>query len=296
MSPIQSIVVPVDFSEPSRAALARARGLAGPLDATLHLVHAAHFPTPSLGHEFAIPEPAWEAVRGAANKRVDEMADALEADGLRVTREVSDRNAAEAIERSVRTHSADLVVMGTHGHRGLQHFLLGSVAERVIRTAAVPVMAVPGAAEAADTPLRRILFATDFSPASLGARDFAVSLAGALDAALDIVHVVATPTQFFASYEVAPPAGLIDEIRNNARGRIEETAAWASERGVRAETRLVEGVASEAIVETAVKTEADAIVMGTRGSTGLRHVVLGSVAERTLRRAQCPVVAVRNAE
>lgn len=296
MSRIESILVPTDFSEPSRAALTQASGLAATLGATIHLLHAAHFPTPSMGHEFAIPEPAWDAVRDAARKRVEEVARRLEGRGHRVTREVSERNAVDAIEEAIRRRHADLVVMGTHGHRGLQHVFLGSVTERVVRSAAVPVMAVPASAEVSERPTRRILFATDFSKASLDARDVAVSLASELGATLEIVHAVATPTQFFASYEVAPPAGLIDEIRDGARTRMDELARWVAERGVNAETRIVEGVASESIVDAARKTEADTIVMGTRGHSGLRHVLLGSVAERTLRQAPCPVVTVRSAE
>ncbi len=296
MARIESIVAPVDFSEPSRAAITQASGLAASLGATIHLIHAAHFPTPSLGHEFAIPEPAWEAVRDAAQKRVEEIARQLESRGRRVTREVSDRSPVDAIEETVRRRNGDLVVMGTHGHRGLQHVFLGSVTERVLRSAAIPVMAVPASAEVSEQPTRRLLFATDFSPASLGARDFAVSFASDLGASLEIVHAIATPTQFFASYEVAPPAGLIDEIRDGARTRIDELAGWVSERGVSVETRIVEGAASESIIDAARKAKADAIVMGTRGHSGLRHVLLGSVAEQTLRQAPCPVVAVRSAE
>lgn len=296
MSSIQSIVVPVDFSEPSRAALARAAVLAERLDASIHLVHAARFPMPAIAHEFSIPEPAWETVRDAAQQEVDRLAAGLLERGLKVSREVSDRDTVDAIGAAVEKHGAGLIVMGTHGHRGVEHFLLGSVAERVIRTSAVPVMAVKENTDVAGTPIRKIMLATDFSEPSHQARDFAVELAKATDAPIELFHSVAVPTQFFASYDVAPPGDLLDDIRDSAASRLSESAKAIAARGVQVETRLVEGPASEAISDAATKTAADVIVMGTRGNSGLRHVLLGSVAERTLRRAPCSVIAVRPTE
>lgn len=296
MSQIQSIVVPVDFSPPSRAAVARASTLAEQLGASVHLVHAARYPMPAIAHEFAIPEPAWETVRDAAQAEVDRMAVGLEERGLRVTREVSDLDTVEAIETATKQHDAGLIVMGTHGHSGVQRLVIGSVAERVIRTATVPVMAVKEAGEDASVPVHKILLATDFSEPSRQARDFAVELALATGAAIELFHAVAIPTQFFASYDVAPPGDLLDELRVSAESRLKQSAEAISGRGVTVAMRLVEGVASEAISDAAAKTEADVIVMGTRGNSGLRHVLLGSVAERTLRRAPCSVIATRTVE
>jgi nucleotide-binding universal stress UspA family protein len=131
-------------------------------------------------------------------------------------------------------------------------------------------------------PLKTILAAVDFSEPSQQALDAAVSMAAAFDATLHVVHVFELPIPAVSPYEVAIPEAYLADA-----------AAHAGSKGARVETHLGEGPAARSICRTAEEIGADLIVMGTHGHTGIKHLVLGSVAERTLRHAPCAVLAVK---
>jgi nucleotide-binding universal stress UspA family protein len=137
-----------------------------------------------------------------------------------------------------------------------------------------------------------ILFPTDFSPAADHALTWATDLAQRFDANLLLVHVV--PPSAYPLHNIAQMQGfpnLRDEILKRCR---QEIAAVATRVGkVRTEQRVLEGAAHSEILDCAAKEGVDLIVMGTHGHTGLKHVLLGSVAERIVRLAPCPVLTVR---
>ena len=93
-------------------------------------------------------------------------------------------------------------------------------------------------------------------------------------------------------YHLALPMSVIEGVRDAAREQLEERREKLASAGVEADARLSEGIAAEAIVAAATDLNADLVVMGTRGHTGLKHVLLGSVAERTVRHAACPVLTL----
>jgi nucleotide-binding universal stress UspA family protein len=141
--PIRTILVPVDFSAHSLGALERASDLARQSGAVLHLLHCYELPPPGLDqYRIALPETLWERVRVAAERRLAELAEKAAATGLSVTTEVSGDAPGHAIAAVAGRIGADLVVMGTHGHTGVKHALLGSVAERTLRTAGCSVLVV----------------------------------------------------------------------------------------------------------------------------------------------------------
>jgi nucleotide-binding universal stress UspA family protein len=140
--------------------------------------------------------------------------------------------------------------------------------------------------------VRTILVPVDFSETSEAALDAALGLAGPLGAKLRLVHAIQIDTAVY-------PYGLIigedmeKRILDVAQGRLDEWCQRAARRGVEAEASVSSGVAVDAILSLARSLPADLIVMGTRGLAGLKHVVLGSVAERTVRLAPCPVLTVK---
>lgn len=140
MLPVRTILVPIDFSDPSRAALGKARELAEHWGAALRLLHA-YSPPSGLPPGFAM-DPDFEAkVAQAAEHALRDLArECGAASNVRVTVEVARGGPVEAIVAQAR--GADLVVMGTHGRTGLAQARLGSVAERVVRTAPCPVLTV----------------------------------------------------------------------------------------------------------------------------------------------------------
>lgn len=130
------VLVPTDFSRGAEHALTAATGLARQFRARLTLMHAAHAPDEYEMFRRML-EPAWELEMEECRKRVEEA-------GLPVHALVRRGPAAQTIVETARGEGADLIVMGTHGRAGLQHLLIGSVAERVVRLAPCPVMVVPG--------------------------------------------------------------------------------------------------------------------------------------------------------
>ena len=147
-----SILVPTDFSDPSDAALDYARGLAATFGAALHVLHVmeAPFTAGPLGTGGALAEAPvlytelFARARGALARRVS----AADRTRLNATTEiVAGRSANCIVEYAIDRH-VDLIVMGTHGRTGMAHLLMGSVAEKVVRTAPCPVMTVRGSATA----------------------------------------------------------------------------------------------------------------------------------------------------
>ncbi len=144
--------------------------------------------------------------------------------------------------------------------------------------------------------IKRILVPVDFSKASLHALDYARAFAKPFRADLLVVHVVepiyyATPVDMYAASPNV--AMLIEEQRRMATAHLERLSADLSKKGQGHRTVLKSGAPAQVIVDTARSTKADLIIMATHGRTGLAHVFLGSVAERVVRTAACPVLTVR---
>jgi nucleotide-binding universal stress UspA family protein len=139
----QSILVPLDFSAHSDRALASAKGLAKTFGARLHLLHAYHLPVHvAMPDQIIIPQDFWTSVREAARSKLEEVRKSVAAEGIQVEAHLVEMPAAEAIQQAAERLGADLIVMGTRGLTGLKHVLLGSVAERTLRTARCPVLTV----------------------------------------------------------------------------------------------------------------------------------------------------------
>jgi nucleotide-binding universal stress UspA family protein len=140
--------------------------------------------------------------------------------------------------------------------------------------------------------LRTILVPVDFSESSAAALEAAIELAQRFHAKLHLIHAIQLHTAIY-------PYGLIigedmeRKILDTARDRVEEWCQRASSADVPAEASVSSGVAVDAILDLASSLPADLIVMGTRGLGGLKHVLLGSVADRTIRLAPCPVLTVK---
>jgi nucleotide-binding universal stress UspA family protein len=291
---IRSIVVPTDFSAFSAAAAARAATLARLDGASIHLVHAVRFPLVVAPYEVSVSAAVWEELRRAARVQIEEARKAVEARGVAtVTAEVADpSDPVDAIAAAVASRGADLIVMGTHGHGGLQHAFLGSVAERTLRTASRPVLAVKEDAAKAAQEIRRIVVAVDFSAHSDRAVEAAAALAKRLAAPVDVVHAFDLP------YDYVPYASdfgteLEQKMQAAAGERLDAVSEQLAKAGLDARVHTRRGHAPEVIGELAAQVGAQLIVMGTRGNSGLAHVLLGSVAERTVRTAPCSVLTVK---
>jgi nucleotide-binding universal stress UspA family protein len=144
------------------------------------------------------------------------------------------------------------------------------------------------------TATRRILFASDFSPASRPAFVKAMELAQALKAELVIEHSLAPVVPAEALYEpIADWDALAKKIQHSTQVELDRLASAARRRGLRVQTVIANGYAAEEILRVARARKVYAIVMGTHGRTGMSRLLVGSVATRVMASATCPVVTVR---
>lgn len=298
MTGITRILVATDFSATADTALAYARRLAGQFDASLHLVHAFEdpFTTAAFASELfaTVPLPLRQQLLQEIQTRLDERLPRADAIRFQGTATIATGPTWKTIGEYAASIGADLIVMGTHGRGGVTHLLLGSVAERVVRTAPCPVVTIrqePGPAT------QRILVPTDFSETSDEALRYAVLMAARLGATVQLLHVLDDP---LIGGGLSPDAYLVEAptlrtgMLRTAQQRVAERTV-ADDPAVRIESEVLFGHGAKTIAEYAAERGVDMIVMGTHGRTGVAHLLLGSVAERLVRTAPCPVLTVRQA-
>jgi nucleotide-binding universal stress UspA family protein len=181
----------------------------------------------------------------------------------------------------------DLIVMGRTGRHPLARKLIGNVTARVIGHSRADVLVVP---DGSPIGLERILVATDGSLYSGAAAFKALDLARAYGSVLSVVSIIDVLPEFYA---VAPD--MVDNIGRNARRYVEEVRKMAEAAGVKADTHVLEGEAAESITGLAGERMTGMIIMGSHGRTGLKRLLMGSVAENVIGHAPCPVIVVKSA-
>jgi nucleotide-binding universal stress UspA family protein len=138
-----TIVVATDFSHPGSIAVERAIEFAHRNSAELHIVHVFSMPVPLVtAYEFGIPEPDLQNARNVALEKLGACEKRAAAEGVKVRTHLLEGPTDKAIVEFASEQGADWIVVGTHGHTGFKHVLLGSVAERVVRHAACSVLVV----------------------------------------------------------------------------------------------------------------------------------------------------------
>ncbi len=190
---------------------------------------------------------------------------------------------------------ADLLVVGTHGRTGLDHVLVGSTAERVVRIAPCPVLAVKAdkdAAQAASVPtIKRIVVPIDLSTCSLDALEYAVQFARPLGASITILHAM-EPVAYGLDFSLTH-AKEWKEQRAYLEKRLTVLTACLTALGIQTDHALKPGLPADSITSYVTGQGYDLMIMGTHGRRGLSHVLVGSIAGAMLRHAPCPVLTVR---
>jgi len=138
----------------------------------------------------------------------------------------------------------------------------------------------------------KILVPTDFSVCADAALDRAIQVAKLAGGEVHLLHVYEIPT-LAGEASIALPQEILDQLRENAKQGIAERISKLAAAGVTASGHVVCDSPLRAILDTVAKEHVDLIVMGTHGRTGLKHVLFGSIAERTVRLAACPVMTVK---
>lgn len=287
---LRRIVIGEDFSGLARAAARwTARSLAP--DGELILVHSIELPRPpGFLKRFAPPEPELvESVRRGAGARLEERAAAL--DGARVRTVLVEGRPADRLAEIARSESADLIVVGEHGHYRRLGDVLGSTADQLARVSAVPVLI---ARQLPDGPPRRILVPVKESDLLGYALEWAGFLARRFDARL-IAYYAVSPMIYgriravsAASAEPELERELIEDGRNWLGERLEEAGIPAD----LADREVDIGDPSYEIVAAVERFDVDLIVMPSRAGGVIGDALIGSVARVVIRNAPCSVLIV----
>ncbi len=293
---VRTVLGATDFSPASEGAIRWAHAIAQRFQAELVLFHALSLdPTPLAGVAALAPDLASRLsaeARRAAEARMQDLQRRFPA----ARTVIEHTSAREGILRAAQAYRADLVCVGTHGRTGLPGLLYGSVAQHVVVHSPVPVLTVrPG-----DRParVRCVLAPTDFSPASDLALPWAELLARTFEARLVLLHVL--EFTYEALLELAEE-GSLEPVGEVIARRLEDRAradlAARAERLAPCETLLRTGLGAGTcrlrIVEAIQEVEADLVVMGTHGRSGVDRLRFGSVAEYVVRTSPVPVLTVR---
>jgi len=296
------ILCPIDLSDTSSRAMAHAAALARWYGARLTVLHVVPTFDPVQVRSGDLAGPV-RIVYPAPREDVlaEVMRVAIEQAGVApdATFAAESGDPVTTIIDQALAMSADLIVMGTHGHRGFKRFLLGSVTEHVLREAPCPVLTVPPHARgttAGAVTFKNILCPVDFSPAALQALGFALDLARQADGSVTVLHAIEwlaeEEPRAHAHFQVGEYRRLlVEDAQDQLRALVaEESPDWCE-----VIPRVVAGRAYRTILEVAESGPADLIVMGSQGRGGVRLALLGSTTQQVVRGAACPVLTVRGA-
>lgn len=299
MLQLRNLLLARDFSSVSDQALHYAVDLARRTGATLHLIYA------EVLHE----DPFRPVEPGASSSPEDQIRQRLrqDTDGALLTDKYPDLEVNERVERDVAAapailnyaaqHDVDLIVLGTHGRRGVRRLLLGSVAEEVVRRADRPVLTVRQARQTEGEALavERILVPVDFSTYAKEALRYAREVAGLYDARIDLLHVI--EENLHPAFYVGGVQSIYDIEPDIEEKALERLRAFYGEvgadEGPEMQEHVMSGRAARQIAQFAEEEGSDLIVMSTHGRTGLEHFLLGSVAEKVVRHVSAPVFTVK---
>jgi len=285
---LKNILFGTDFSSCSDAAFCYARSIAHRYGATLNVAHV--MPTTAtmvaLSPEFGIEAAAHEDLR--VQGYIKQIESQLETIPHRVL--TPKGRVADELARIIEEQNIDLLILGTHGRRGVRKLFLGSVAEETFRRASCPVLSVgPGVSCEPDPEarFRHILFATNFTHDSLAAVPYAISFAEEDEAVLTLLHFV------------EPPAGNVPASGNFLLHRLDDLIPADAHPRCHCQSQVEIGEPfvspAQGILDFAELREVDLIVLGVRavrGSLGfMTH--LSTVTAQVLTQARCPVLTVR---
>jgi nucleotide-binding universal stress UspA family protein len=290
---LRNILFLTDFSAPSEVALPFAAAIARRYGAKVYSLHAFE-PDPLV---YTTPELAIAAMEAAEeNAQVAMLQVESQFSGL-PHETILERGLGvwDAVQQSIREHEIDLIVLGTHGRTGAEKLLLGSVAEEIFRRSPVPVLTIgPGVRKGTHSGgwFHRVLFATDFTTASLAAAPYAVSLAQENQARLLLVHVMRPPEQKSKKEEQRFELSVAEVIH-----QLYETVPKTLELSIPPEIGVEYGEPAVRILDAAKRRAADLIVLGVRSAAGrigaathLEH----ATAHKVVAHAGCPVLTIRD--
>jgi nucleotide-binding universal stress UspA family protein len=292
-----TIIAGCDLSVSSDLAIERAIGVAALHGAKIVLVHAQASDPPVAEVDNAILAQLGEvsaAIRAEEAVRLADKLKEIQAFGLSASVISRIGSPDEVLSAAAGDERADLIVVGTHGHSGISRFLLGSVANTMIRHAPCDVLVVRGAPVRA--AFHKPLVATDFSPAAKKALTHVANVV-VPGTPMEVVHAWQLPAGSWGATLLGqarfPWSTVRDAVLASAKGQADKLVA---EHGHALQVEFVQGPPAQMITEIADRGAYDLIAVGAHGHRGFRRLLLGSVAESTVRHAHCSVLVVHGAQ
>ncbi|MCR4289767.1 MAG: universal stress protein [Candidatus Scalindua sp.] len=293
--PNKSILTATDFSEYSKIALDMCLGAYRCMKTKLYVLHTIEKSPHDSRHLSSGTNP-----EGIKQKLEEDAIDKIKA---LIPEDVMDKGDIIPMVRFgkpfletiqvAKENSVDLLVIGTHGRAGVDRVMLGSVAEKIVRKAGCPVMVIKGIKF---TGFKRIIVPIDFSDCSRKALEYAVSIARSHNSRLTILHVY--EKSFVEPYVNAANSEekadeIMKEIERVNESKYDEFLKTVDLNGVEYEKLLKKGIAETDIVEIAMEQQANLIVMGTHGRSGIKHMLIGNTAEQVVRTVHCDIIIVK---
>jgi nucleotide-binding universal stress UspA family protein len=285
----RKILCPVDFFPASLRAFDYALKLAANYGARVHALHViAPIVSSSYTMEF-YTDDLRKSLERESKKLLSQLKKKAKRAGIKAQTELLFGNIDSEIERSLGAHKADLLVMGSHGRRGFERWILGSVAERLIRRSAVPVVVVGARVDRRSVPSRigRLIVTTDFSSGSVNALGYAFSIAQECQARVTLLHVVGN-----LAPEAAPE--LTPAAVKSARARLEELIPAGVRDWCDVRTRVEVGEPDKTIIKLVESEKPGLLVMNIHGKGLIERALVGRTAERVVRSVlgTCPVMLI----
>ncbi|HEU5246635.1 MAG TPA: universal stress protein [Candidatus Udaeobacter sp.] len=280
----------------SVATIGTAKRLARKFGATIHLANVQEYPGPVVDSGAAVvaaPITDLEKQRRSGQRLLLQLRKKHKLTGT--CRSEFANGAFDMLCRIAAEIPADLIVTSTHGRTGLKRLLLGSTAERLVQYSPCLVFVFGSKKSTGNTQrdIKKILVPVDFSDCSLAGLTYAARFAKTVCARISVVHVVdlgpVMMTTGCGNY-ISPT--YIEAARHRCADQLQAFLTGVDFDGVPFDTCAVAGYSPDGIYQTAAREAADLIIMSTHGRTGLRHVLVGSAAERTVRCATCSVLVV----
>lgn len=285
------ILYPTDGSEPAESVLDYALRIASEHEATIHILNVADTSRNSLtrirGELIDVLEREGERIVDEAEQRATER-------GIPAVSEVIQGTPSTSIVEYGVQFDIDLIVMATHGRRGLGRFLIGSVTERVINTAEVPVISVnPDRDRPLSYPCEELLVPIDRSRGAEFALKEGVAVAKATGATLHLLHVVETGGLGPDIHSIP----MEEELTERANTIIAEATATAEAESFDAVESEIEYGSPARKIRTYIRENGiDLAILGTHGETDFSRYVMGGVSAKIVRTSPIPVMCVREPE
>lgn len=299
MIKINKILFPTDFSRCAEQAFTHAIYLAEKYRSEIHILNVntlfKDYPEfiSNISSANDIRKMAEDSIYKQINKLIDDVT-LKNIDFIKCQkRGVS---AATTILEYSHDNDIDLIVMGTHGRRGLGHLLLGSVAEEVVRFSTCPVFTIREEEE--PKPIEEftnILVPIDFSDHSKNSIKYAKEIANLSNSKLQLLHVIEDTIPVPCSLvEKSSIYDFIPDIEDKIEECMENVFNETNGPNVKHDNYIINGHAAKDILKFAKTHDTDLIVIAVHGLTGIEHLLIGSVAEKVVRMAPCPIFTTKS--